>query len=285
MIIEINEEPFEEVVLFCWELARQKSNCGFPRFDNFEQLSARFLRTLQHPEDKILAYYEFGTLTGVLNLYVEAENKYLQTIGGIFTQADFSVVANQFLNYISQRYHEFELYLGFPKEYMAANQYFNAIKAEIVDASMTMKLLPTDYIKTVPTHDVISLTEADYSEFATFHDYHNPKVYWNSERIFEKIEQWNIFLCKVHDKIIGDIIIRQNLGDTEKEIYGISIDADYKNIGLELSLLTFSLQHTLTPDIEKVLFFVDETDTAQYEATLKTGFKQVDTYRCYKMKL
>ena len=78
MIIEINETKFDEVVQYCWEIAIDKTRYGFPRFETYEHLCNRFLRTLQHQDDKILAYYEGSTLLGVLNLYVEEKEKYLQ---------------------------------------------------------------------------------------------------------------------------------------------------------------------------------------------------------------
>ncbi len=71
----------------------------------------------------------------------------------------------------------------------------------------------------------------------------------------------------------------------DSEIFGIWIDKAYKNHHLELDLLSISLQECFLQNIEHSVFFVNEDDQNQIDATLKVGFKQIDTYRCYKIKL
>lgn len=284
MIIEINETKFDEVVQYCWEIAIDKTRYGFPRFETYEHLCNRFLRTLQHQDDKILAYYEGSTLLGVLNLYVEEKEKYLQGIGGIFTTAQIDTVAGLFIEYIQSTYQGYELYFGFPKEHGEANQYFKRIKATPMDASLTMKLVPQDFSCDPIFDEVIKLDEEHLMEYAAFHDLHNPNMYWNGKRIRENFNLWHIFYIKRDNCIVGSIFIKQNT-DTQLEIYGISITKDCKIKGVEEKLLGVALTHTLTPIIKEVLFFIDEDNQVEEAITKKLGFKLIDTYRSYKLKL
>ncbi|MGL5749200.1 MAG: hypothetical protein ACRCXT_01640 [Paraclostridium sp.] len=83
MIREIEENLLEEVVKFSWVIFSHKENSGFPKYRSYEEMHKYFLRSGLHIDDKVLAYYEDGELIGVLNLFVDKDNKYLQALGGI----------------------------------------------------------------------------------------------------------------------------------------------------------------------------------------------------------
>lgn len=284
MIIEITETKFHEVVQYCWEIAIDKTRYGFPRFETFQDLSNRFMRTLRHDEDKILAYYEDGSLCGVLNLFVENKENYLQAIGGIFTHANFEAVATLFIAYLKLNYPGYEMNFGFPKEHVEANLYFNSIQAKPMDVSLTMKLMTEDFSCKLIDNEVIQLDENHLDEYASFHDLHNPTMYWNGRRISENFDIWNIFFIKQDTQIIGSIFI-QHSTNTELEIFGVSINPDYKMHGLEAKLLRTALHYTLTPEIKEVFYFIDEDNQVEEAITKKLGFKLIDTYRSYKLKI
>lgn len=62
-------------------------------------------------------------------------------------------------------------------------------------------------------NEVVLLTDKYYKEYGVFHDKHNPNMYWNSERIFEKIDIWKIYVIMKEGKIVGSIFIKF-IGDT-----------------------------------------------------------------------
>lgn len=64
-----------------------------------------------------------------------------------------------------------------------------------------------------------------------------------------------------------------------------TIHSEYKNCGLELDLLSKSLYDIFQEGKERVLNFIDEDADDELQAALKVGFKQIDSYRGYRLKL
>ncbi|MCG4722916.1 hypothetical protein, partial [Alistipes putredinis] len=77
-----------------------------------------------------------------------------------------------------------------------------------IDASFTMELKKEDFIRNFNDGEVDFLEVDKYDEYAVFHDKHNPNIYWNSERIFENIDIWQIYTIIKNQKIIGSIFIK-----------------------------------------------------------------------------
>ncbi|MGL4338670.1 MAG: GNAT family N-acetyltransferase [Turicibacter sp.] len=284
MIIEVKEENLEDIVNYSWQIASDKTKSGFPRLNSYQDMYDRFLKAIKHREDKVLAYYHQNQLIGVLRLLVVKENNYLEALGGIYTHVDFKVVAPPFIQYIKENYKGFELDFGFPKEYSDAIIYLEEIKAKLCCASVVMELRVKDYVRSEARYQVSALKPKDYQAYKAFHDKYYPNFYWSSDRVLETLENWKIYNVIENEKIVGSIFIRL-LGNQTAEIFGLAIEPNYKNTNLELELLSESLADIIQCGIEEVLFFVDEKALADYEASLKTGFKQIDTYRSYKLIL
>lgn len=281
MIIEINDALLDEVIAFAWEYQRYQETCSFPKYASFEALKDVFVRSFNHEDDQVLACIESGELIGVLNLQVKRDDLYLQSVGGIFAKRHFNEVAAQFMDYIKAHYPGFELYIGYPIENQVAISYLENIQAELLDACVTMKLQKANFNHMTPRHEVVPLPSERYEEYAIFHDTHNPTMYWTSTRIFNRLDLWNIYVIIEQNNIVGSLLIKE-VG-IDPEIFALSIDEAYLGQGLELDLLSASMDDCFSETIEHVLFFVDEDDLTQIEATLKVGFKQIDTYRCYKL--
>ncbi len=86
-------------------------------------------------------------------------------------------------------------------------------------------------------------------------------------------------------KAMNKCIVAKLLNNDEAEVFGISIDEEYINNNLELKLLSEATYSIFEQGIKELLYFVDEFDKVGLESTLKIGFKQIDTYRSYEVKL
>lgn len=282
MVIEIGEELLEDVVKFAWELSCNRNKCGFPKFKSYNEMYDAFLKDVRHKDNKVLVCYEKKEIVGVLNLCVIKDNNYLQSIGGIFAKKDFNFIATQFIDYLRANYSNYQMYFGYPRENEDAINFLKVIKAELVESSLTMELKKDDFVRSSICNDVILLERDRYDEYAAFHDKHNPDMYWTSERIFDSLNIWKIYIIVEKQKIVGSIFIKL-LKNDQAEIFGISIDKEYEHKGLELKLLSEAIYDIFTQDKEEILYFVDEDAIDELQATLKTGFKQIDNYRCYKL--
>lgn len=75
------------------------------------------------------------------------------------------------------------------------------------------------------------------------------------------------------------------IDDELADIYCTTIDKELKKCGLEQDLLSKSLYDIFKEGKERVLYFVEEDSDDELQAALKTGFKQIDSYRGYRLKL
>lgn len=285
MIVEAKEENLEQIVKFSWEIASDKTRCGFPRIESYEEMYDIFLKATKHKDnERLLACYDQNQLLGVLRLLVEKDKKYLEALGGMYTNEDFNFVATSFISYIRHNYPKFELDFGFPKEYNAAINYFVAINAQPMDACVTMKLIKKEFVRSSTGHKIFALNANNFKAYADFHDQYYANLYWSSERVLKTIEKWKIYTVIEKQTIIGSIFIKL-INNKQAEIFGLAIDKKYEKTNLELELLSEALYDIFKAEIDEVFFFVEEEATEDYKASLQTGFKQIDTYRSYKLIL
>lgn len=289
VIKEIGEENLQDVVKFAWELSKNKAKNSFPKFESYEDMYDVFKKSVNDENDKVLAFYENGNLCGVLNLLIKPEDAYMQGNGGIYAKDNFSNVATQFIDYIKNNYTDYELFFGYSSDNDEGINYMEKIKAELVEASYTMELKNTYFIYTNQLKDnlVVKLIPDYYQEFLKFHDLYNPDMYWNSQRLLEKINLFDIFVIIKENKIVGSIVISsyEILGTKEAEIFAVTVDNKFQHGGLELALLSESLRNIFDKGVERVLYFIDKSAKDELEAAYQIGFKQIDDYNCYRIKV
>lgn len=283
MIKEAREEFIEDIVNFSWEIFCDKTKCGFPKFKCYGEMYDIFLKAIRDKDNKILVCYKDGQIIGTLNLLVIKDKKYLESIGGILVRKDFNFVAMKFIDYLKVNYSGYEIDFGYPLENKDAINFLEGINAQPMDSSITMSLKKDDFVRTSNYSEVVPLGSDYYSEYAIFHDKHNPNIYWTSERIFEKLDIWNIYIIRKEEKIVGSTFIK--IKENVVEVFGVSIDKEYKHQGLELKLLSESISDILKQWNEDILYFIDDNEIDELNATLNIGFKQIDTYRSYKLNL
>lgn len=281
MIIDCKYENIEELVEISWEVLCDRKKSSFPRLKSYDEMYSEFLKLYTDKDDKLLVCQEDGEILGTISLFVKKSDKYLQ--GRILAKKNFNLVATQFIEYIRDNYSGYEIDLGYPFENEEAIDFLERSNARLMDSCITMELKKEDFIKLSNYDDVITLDKSNYSEYSAFHDKHNPNMYWTSERIFRNIDIWSIYIIIEREKIVGSIFIKSK--GNNPEVFGISVGEEYKNKGLELKLLSQSIDNMFIQGKKEILYFVEEDAIEEIEATLKIGFKQVDTYRCYKMYL
>lgn len=283
MIIEIGYERLNEILDFSWETYCQKENSSYHRYESKEKLKEAFERTIEHLEDKLLACFENQKLVGVLKLMVERNNKYLQS-SGIYVQDNHKMIYSLFINYLTEHYSGYEIYFGYPNENKMAIHIMEELKADCVDSCMNMQVTKREFVFYPTTYNINEITIDSFEQYASFHDKFNSDIYWNSSRMKENFKDWKIYVIKQADKIIAGIFIGM-WNKFDAEIFGISIEDSDREKGYILSLLSYSVFDVLKCGKNCVTYFIDENSIEDYEAASLLGFKLIDHYKCYKMKL
>jgi GNAT superfamily N-acetyltransferase len=134
-------------------------------------------------------------------------------------------------------------------------------------------------------HDCIEkVTKSNFEEYAMFHDkYAIPlEMYYNSKNLQKDIECFRVFVFRKDEAIHGSIFVKV-LKDM-LEVYGLFVDKEYKNNGIQSILINEMLMQLYNEfgAVEEIVYFIDEDCTDELNSALATGFDIKDKYRCYK---
>ena len=113
------------------------------------------------------------------------------------------------------------------------------------------------------------------------HSQFEENMYWNSARIYEKLENWSIFLEEKDGEPRGAVYYTA-AGDAWYEIFGVDMNRREYDPQLLKKLLSAALLDAKCKGGNVMTFFCDE---AYEEAAKECGFHCVGNYRCYLMHL
>ena len=287
MIKIIDENNIEEVINFSWEVAKNIINTSYPLRKSRSEIEKSLRKSMNHTEDKVLGYYKNNNLIGVIELFVEVTEKYLQV--RTYINKDFDEIMNELLIYLKAYYPNFKAHFGYPKENIKAINYFTANQYSCIEASSDLRLCTDDFVfKRDTTSAVQRLQKDDFSKYAIFHDHHGgEQMYWNSARLYNAFDSWYIYVYMNGSEILGSILIYCKPGLDCIEIFGLFVEEMPNQYEVIENLLYHSISKILDKEkkIKEVIFFIEEQDILQYEIAKQIGFKDKGSYRCYSIDL
>lgn len=285
MVKEIGIQQVNEAVTFSWNLCQRRDQSKFPHYESSEALHKAFMKTVKHPDDRLLVYEENHKWLGLLNLFVEKKEKYLQA-NGFYIKDDYDRVGLSMMEYLKENYVGYQMFFGYAKENINAVRFMELIGAECVESSLTMRLDKDKFTRSenTATLSVLPVTRETFNDFALFHDRHQPEVYWTSQRILEKFDQWQIYAITEKGCLVGSIHIALWHKD-EAEIFGVSVETSLEREAYAYALLAKSMPDVFARGKRSILYFVEEDKAWEKAAALKIGFTTTDHYLGYRVNL
>ena len=286
MIKEITDMNIGEILDFTWERCQNQSTNAYPLRKTKIELEKSFMKSLKHPDDKVLAYYKEDVLIGVIELCIEVSQYYLR--GTTYILKDVEDVMSHLILYLKENYPGFKAHFGYPKENVMTINYLKSNQYKCIEESNDMRLSMSDL--TSPSNKeshIERLTKDCFHSYAMFHDSHGgEEMYWNSTRLYDAFDKWYIYLYKDRDEILGSILTCK-CGDDAIEIFGLFVEDTPNSKDIVEDLLYHSILQIVDKElnIKKVIFFIDEKDRLQLEVAREIGFKEMGSYYCYEMML
>lgn len=134
---------------------------------------------------------------------------------------------------------------------------------------------------------VEKITNSNFEEYAIFHDKYAIPIgmYYTSKNLQENIEHFRIFVFKQSKAIRASIFAK--ISKNSAEVFGLFIDKEYKNNGIESILINGMLLQLYSEfgAIKEIIYFIEEDCADELSASLAAGFEIKDNYRCYKCVL
>ncbi len=281
MIKTINK--IEEVIDFAWELSQNDLYASYHRIKSMEKLREDFERALVRDNESIIACYQENVLCGVCIYFWQCDEKYSQTTQFLI-RGDYDKTAEELIAHIGRQLPGHELYIGVPFSNKDANQYFKKNNFECIESSIDTRIYNLKAQMNEKHEQVEEITISNFEEYAIFHDkYAIPsEMYYNSENLIKDIERFKILIFKKDGAIRASIFAKKvrNTG----EIFGLFVDEQYKNSGIEGILINEMLMQLYNKfgSLEEVVYFIDEDSPDELNSALAAGFQINDKYRCYK---
>lgn len=276
----------EEAIDFAWELSKNDLFASYHRKKSKEELKEAFEKALSTDKQNIIACYREAVLCGVCIYFWKCEEKYAQTIQFLIGE-DYNQTAEEFIDYISKQLTGYELFIGVPFTNKNANQYFEKKNAKCIESSIDTRLYNLQLQTNEKNEQIEEIAISNFEEYAKFHDKHAVplEMYYNSKNLLKDIERFRIFALRESEEIHASIFVKTSKNISE--IFGLFIDKEYKDNGIEGDLVNEVLMRLYNEfgTVKEVVYFIDEESQDELNSALKAGFQVQDQYRCYKLML
>lgn len=277
MLKRITENEFNQYIDFAYNLAMNKEKCSYPVYYDGIKTKDDFYKeekeSFKSKTSEILLFIHNNNVEGWINYYFIDEDKYIQ-ISSFSINNYTSLALDEFITYINNKFIGYELYLGFPEDNVEAINYLN-LKAELIEEAYNNVLLIDNFKKDNLNNNIIKIDKNNYHYFAKLHI--DKDLYWTSERIYDDLNNWIIYLKLENNKPLSTIFAT-NMEDDAYEVFGYYLEDNNKD---SLKELINTLIVDSKANIKYIVLF-EESDENQ-KILLKIGFNLIGKYKCFKI--
>ena len=282
MLKRLEEQNFERYAEFAYELALDMTKSGYPTYADGvktkEDFMERSRKAFSRENEEILLFERDGKATGWIHYYHLPEDHYLDTCSFCIAEGMGEAI-EEFMAFAREKFPGCELYLGFPEANRDAVTALIAGGFACIEESYNDILDFASYKLRPESENVAPITKENYGPFGELHAQHKD-MYWNSERILNAIDEWNIFALLRNGKATGAVYLRKD--ESTPEIFGIDFEDGVYDSAVYRSLLTAMLNDCKRQGAQHLFFFNDEDSQSD---ALVCGFRCVGKYVCYKTAL
>lgn len=284
MLRRCKEEEFSQFGDLAYELATDKTRSGYPCYSDEIKTKEMFLKRTKKAfsknNEEILLFEYDGIIEGLIHYYWLADDKYLSTAS--FNIAEhFYEALKEFCDLMKERFPGYELYLGFSKTNTKATAYLKEHDFRLIDNANHNIAFLNELKDQRSKSDVIRINKDNYDLFRKLHREREGDMYYNSDRIYDDLDNWVILVKLKDDKAIASLYY---ILDDEgyDEIFGFDFKDGSYDPGVHLELLLKALKTAKESGAKYMIYFCEEKEQA---SVTKCGFKFIDQYVCYKREL
>lgn len=283
MLKKLEEKDFDKHVEFAHSLALDQSKSAYPTYTDGiktkEDFITRAKKAFARENEEILLFEVAGKVEGWIHYFVLEEDKYISFCA--FNVNDHVEIAiKEFLEHISHNYRGCTLYFGLPTVNVSAISCLEKIGFDKDDECYVDVMYFDKYQPIEETAGIVQVTKENYSEFAKLHAASDEEMYWNTERIFENLDDWHIYLCYTNDELAGAIYY--NYCGTSMEIFGVDFPNDSYDETTFKALLIKALNEGKKDGCSDLTFFNGE---CEHSVVSELGFTHVGEYVLYTQEV
>lgn len=283
MLIKPAREEREKYIDFAYELALDPARSGYPIYTDGIKTKEDFvdlcLRGMTRNNCQVLLYLEEGVVSGWIQYTFLEEDAYLQTeifnIAGNIAQA-----LSEFTDYCEENYHGYTLYLGFPAENKPAASFLAASGWMCIERNYNDVFFFDRYEIQPEISDIVRVRKDNFGEFRKLHEPIESEMYWNSDRLYEDLDNWEIYIYCRDGAPVGAIYYTDE--EVLVEVFGVDFAQDRFDEEIFRALLIRALNACKESGKKYMVFFNDEQSQ---KIALDIGFTCVGQYVLHIRKI
>lgn len=280
MLKKISISEFNKYSKWAYRLALDKSKSSYPTYADGYNTESDFLNiaksSLNKENEGILLYCDKGEVCGWINYYYLPSDEYI-SFYTFLTARNTQDALREFEAFCSEHFSG-TLHMGFPQENIQAISYLATNDYTLLEHSYPYVF---DFNDGTPIDcDSAHITEINKNNFNIFSKLHKSvedDMYWNSERILDNIESWQILFYDNGKKSAALYMMFNNTA----EIFGIDYSNNEYDETAFRALVANALQICMAHN-KKHLWYFDEDDNP---ILTDLRFKRLSEYYCYNKKL
>ena len=279
-----SREEFSHYIDFAYELASDLTKSGYPTYCDGVKTKKMFversLKAFERETEQMLIFELEGEVHGLIHCYWIPDDRYLDTCLFLADGA-IDLAVSEFRTYAEENFAGYDLFLGFPADNQTAVNYLAGHGFECIESDYNNTSFMNRFEHIQENRSVIRIKKDNYDLFQILHSRIEGDMYWNSERIFNDLDNWTILLKEKDGKPQGAVYY-MDASDGWFEIFGIDTDQNAYDPVLYKELLQAELFDAGRKNAKVMTIFCEE----EYEqAARECGFDCVGKYLCYKIHL
>ncbi len=211
--------------------------------------------------------YENDLLIAYLEVLIEKDESYIQILS-YFSSKEYKENLKKFIIYLKELYANYKIDFVISDKNTDIIDVLNELKAKTDGIEIMMSISNAELPRTHrDDHHIINLSKSFETEFVAIHNMYYKDVYWDSTRLLNNLDRFNIYISQKDNGIDGYIVV-SNFNRSEEEIYFIYTN-DHR---LKLDLIG-KIHDNLSHDIHNILLLLSGDEIVDLEQYKKIGFK------------
>lgn len=274
MLVKATKEEIEQYMDLAYSLATDQTKSGYRLWSDGISTKEEFVdyawKSYRNEDRDILLFVIDGVVEGWIQFFFIEEDRYLQTNGFLIRKNTEQALA-EFLEYAHVHFSGYDLYFGFPKRNTDAISFLQKRGCRLIQESYHDVFVFGDSEIRPETAGIVRVTKRNFAEFRELYR-SDPETYWNSERIFQALDEWLIYLLYREKTAVGYIFARND------EIVGLGYRDDRFDKSAYKALVSVIMRDFQAAGYKHMIFFNEEESQP---AALELGFSCVSEYVLY----
>lgn len=274
MLVPCEKREWALLEPYAWDMLGNLEAVSFPLYHDGIKTESGFLRRVQEaftrPDEELLLYYHSGRAVGWAHIYWIPEESALGLVS-MAVQGDFGQALEELLAYWKKRFPGYRWFSYFPADNRGAQSLLQRFGYTPQPPENVAVLLFDDYSARREVPQVVEIGLENFPLFCQLHRQFEGPMYWTSERMKSKLDQWSILAYVENGSCLGAVYYNQQT-KRDLEIFGLDLLEAGERI--PQALLASALNRAKAQGARSIYFFHEPAWTPMLESL---GFKNLTT--------